>query len=288
MKRPAVLLTGVLFVLSFVLIGYRILWLNYPLFPPLPEEAWQLSMEADVKAEQGEVEVMIGFPASRSGQIVAEERITSGELNFNLLREDSNQIGVWSGSVGGERELVGYRATLLKNPEKPSRTGSPSVEPLPVIPYSGGTDSDEEAVAELGQTFSRGQTPGSDRNGKRPLEISFPGSGGPQCVVRDEGKARFSPCPRGSSPGIRSAGPDCRRTPAVGRSDHDPSDPGAGMDRGSVGERCSRKRRDLPSFRFFSPAHHGGVVGRPCVPWRSPRDPLDCDKTDYQPVADAY
>ena len=131
MKRPAVLLTVVLFVVSFVLIGYRILWLNYPLFPPLPEEAWQLSMEADVKAEQGEVEVMIGFPASRSGQIVAEERITSGALVFNLLRENSSQIGVWSGSAEGEGEWVGYRATLLKNPEKPSRTGLPSVEPLP-------------------------------------------------------------------------------------------------------------------------------------------------------------
>jgi hypothetical protein len=132
MKRPAVLLTVVLFALSFGLIGYRILWLNYPLFPPLPEQAWQLSMEAFVKADRGEVNVLIGFPTGRSEQIVAEERITSGELNFNLLREDSNQIGVWSGPVeGGER--IGYGATLLKNPERPSRTGPPSVGPIPPV-----------------------------------------------------------------------------------------------------------------------------------------------------------
>ena len=69
-------------------------------------------MEAHIKADQKEISVMIGLPYSHAGQIVVEERITSGELNFNLLREGPNQIGIWSGDVGPGEEVIRYRATI--------------------------------------------------------------------------------------------------------------------------------------------------------------------------------
>jgi hypothetical protein len=131
MKRPAVLLALALLLLSFLLISYRIIWLNYPLFPPTPEQAWQLSMEAYVEADQGAIDVSIGFPISHSGQIVAEERITSGNLIFNLLREGVNQIGIWSGTIEGEGEFIGYRAILLRNPQEPVKAQPPALEPYP-------------------------------------------------------------------------------------------------------------------------------------------------------------
>jgi hypothetical protein len=133
MKRPAVLLALGLLLLSFLFISYRILWLNYPLFPPTPEQAWQLSMEAYVEADRGEIDVSIGFPIRHSGQIVSEERITSGNLIFNLLREGANQIGAWSGSIEGEGEFIGYRASLFRNPQEPLKTQPPVLDPYPTV-----------------------------------------------------------------------------------------------------------------------------------------------------------
>ena len=97
MKRPAVLLAVALLLVSFALICYRIIWLKYPIFPAAPEKVWQLSMDAHVKGGDKETTVMIGVPYTHRGQLVAEERIRSGTLNFNLLREGLNQVGVWSG-----------------------------------------------------------------------------------------------------------------------------------------------------------------------------------------------
>ena len=99
MKRPALLLAVALLLLSFALMSYRILWLKYPIFPAAPEKVWQLSMDAYVKGGEKEATVMIGVPFTHRGQIVVEERIFSGTLSFNLLREGADQIGVWSGHI---------------------------------------------------------------------------------------------------------------------------------------------------------------------------------------------
>jgi hypothetical protein len=130
MKRSVLILALGLFLLSFVIIVYRILWLNYPFFPATPEEAWELSMTAYVKADQNEIEISVGFPMTHGGQIISEESITSGNLVFNLHREGENQIGVWSGHVE-EGERIGYRAAIFLNPEKLSKNESHSLEPFP-------------------------------------------------------------------------------------------------------------------------------------------------------------
>jgi hypothetical protein len=49
MKRPALLLAVALLILSVALVGYRILWLKYPILPAAPARVWQLSMDASIK-----------------------------------------------------------------------------------------------------------------------------------------------------------------------------------------------------------------------------------------------
>ena len=131
MKRPAVLLAVALLILPLALISYRILWLKYPIFPAAPEKVWQLSMDAHVKGVEKEATVMIGVPYTHRGQIVAEERIFSGTLGFNLLREGPNQIGVWSGTLSPRGEVIGYRATIKVQPQHLFKTKPPALGPYP-------------------------------------------------------------------------------------------------------------------------------------------------------------
>jgi hypothetical protein len=131
MKRPAVLLAVALLLISLALICYRIIWLNYPVFPAAPEKVWHLSIDAHVKGGEKETTVMIGVPYTHKGQTVAEERIRSGLLSFNLLREGLNQIGVWSGTLGFEGATIGYSAIIRVQPQRPSKTKSPTLEPYP-------------------------------------------------------------------------------------------------------------------------------------------------------------
>jgi hypothetical protein len=143
MKRPAVLLVVVLLFISFALICYRIIWLKYPIFPAAPEKVWQLSIDAYVKGGEKETTVMIGVPYTHKGQTVAEERIRSGILSFNLLREGFNQIGVWAGTLGFEGATIGYSATIRVRPQRPSKTKSPTLEPYPP-----NVDKEEQALAK--------------------------------------------------------------------------------------------------------------------------------------------
>ena len=103
MKHTAVMLAVALLLLSAALIVYRIIWLGYPVLPTVAGKAWQVSMDAYVKADQQKVKVMIGLPFSYGERMVVEERIHSGTLDFNLLRQGPNQIGVWSGTPVQER-----------------------------------------------------------------------------------------------------------------------------------------------------------------------------------------
>jgi hypothetical protein len=131
MKRPAVLLAVALLLLSFALISYRVIWLKYPIFPAAPEKVWQFIMDAHIKGGEKEAKVMIGVPYTHRGQVVAEERIRSGTLSFNLLREGLNQIGVWEGTLGPEGGTIGYSATLQVQPQRSFKTKPPGLAPYP-------------------------------------------------------------------------------------------------------------------------------------------------------------
>jgi hypothetical protein len=131
MKRPAIVLVVGLLLLSFAFISYRIIWLGYPIFPTAPGKTWQVSMDAHVKAAEKEIAVMIGLPYTHVGGIVVEERIYSGKLNFNLLHEGHNQIGVWSGAIGPGEEVITYRATIHTPPQYSYKAKPPNLEPYP-------------------------------------------------------------------------------------------------------------------------------------------------------------
>ena len=86
MKRPALLLAVALLILSVALIGYRILWLKYPILPAAPARVWQLSMDASIKGGEKETTALIGLPSTQRGQLVVDEHFHPGTLSFNLLR----------------------------------------------------------------------------------------------------------------------------------------------------------------------------------------------------------
>lgn len=131
MKHTAVLLAVALLLLSAALIVYRIIWLGYPVLPTVAGKAWQVSMDAYVKADKQEAKVMIGLPFSYGERMVVEERVHSGTLSFNLLREGPNQMGVWSGSPGTGEEVIHYSATLLFRPKRVANIKPPELEPYP-------------------------------------------------------------------------------------------------------------------------------------------------------------
>ena len=133
MKHSAVWLAVALFLLSSLMISYRIVGLGYPLLPTAPGKAWQLSMDAHVTSDEDqEITVMIGLPDNHTGRIVTEERIASGSLTFNLLHEGPNQIGVWSGAVGREGKNITYRGTILVGDQHPSKPLPPKLESYPL------------------------------------------------------------------------------------------------------------------------------------------------------------
>jgi hypothetical protein len=135
MKRPSLWLAVALFLVSFSLIGYRVFRLGYPLLPTSPARAWGLAMEIFFEPAKGngkEIEIRAGLPESRSGQTVIEQRDQSGSLQFNLMPEGLNQIGVWSGNPEGER-VLSYRATVLLNPKRLAKPKPPGPESFPAI-----------------------------------------------------------------------------------------------------------------------------------------------------------
>jgi hypothetical protein len=88
-------------------------------------------MDAHVKTDGEEAIVRIGLPTTYGERMVVEERIHSGTLSFNLLRQGSNQIGVWSGLPGAGEEVIQYSATLLFRPKRSAVISSPDLEPYP-------------------------------------------------------------------------------------------------------------------------------------------------------------
>ncbi len=174
MKRPAILLVVALLLISFAVISYRVIWLKYPILPPAPAKVWQLSMEAHVKGGEKETSAMIGLPSARRGQLVAEERIHSGTLNFSLLREGANRIGVWSGAVGPKDEVIGYSTTIQVKPPRAFKNRTPPLEPYP--PNVGKNDQAfiRRSGGEMGSPPAGGSTSKSSRSDERILGNTTP------------------------------------------------------------------------------------------------------------------
>jgi hypothetical protein len=116
LKRPAATLAAFLLLVSAALIAYRIVWLKYPVFPTIPGITWQVVMEAKIRGSEDGVQVEIGLPYGRLQRTILSEEITSGLLDFDLIRDGANRIGVWSGEMDQQEEFIGYRVTILVRP----------------------------------------------------------------------------------------------------------------------------------------------------------------------------
>lgn len=145
MKRPALILAATLFSLAFILAAYRIINLGYPIFPMAPGQTWQLTMEVTIKPGLGESQVSLGLPLQHKGKIVIEESFSSGTFGFNLLNEDSNRVGVWSGTGKEENEEFQYRATILSSPKRSITDQAPNdFQSHVFVP-----DEDQEMIRDL-------------------------------------------------------------------------------------------------------------------------------------------
>lgn len=144
------MIAAVLIVLCAVLIAYRVIRLDYPLFPSASVKVWQLTIEARLKPNEKGITVKMGIPAGRGTQMVTEERITSGRLNFYLLREGTDHMGVWRGDTGPEGALINYRASILIRP-----AGSFRVRTMEPGPYPASfSEADQKLAARLAAGWS--------------------------------------------------------------------------------------------------------------------------------------
>ena len=134
MKHTAVVLAVALLLLSAALISYRVIWLGYPVLPTAPGKAWQVSMDAHVKADKKEATVMIGLPAQLRGE--------NGRGRTDQFRNPQLQ----SSPAGAEpdRRLVGNSRrgrggdSLQRNPSLSAETGCQHRSPLILSPIRRG------------------------------------------------------------------------------------------------------------------------------------------------------
>lgn len=130
MRHPALWLALALVALSGTLIAYRIGWLKYPVFPTAPGHAWQLTIDARIKPDpkDKEASAIIALPSEHTGRMLMEERTGSEALNFSIIREGANRIGIWSGTAGEEEQSLTYRSIVLIRPQRTPRAQIPTLK----------------------------------------------------------------------------------------------------------------------------------------------------------------
>lgn len=143
MRRPGVLPAVALFLLTLVLVLYRIIWLGYPVLPVAKGQTWQLLVNAHVTPKDEQSELFLALPSEQIGNMVVEERILSGTYAFYILTEGSNRFGVWSGVGVTSPGEITYRATIHSLPRRSAALQSPLLSPFPPA-----LSSEERTLAE--------------------------------------------------------------------------------------------------------------------------------------------
>lgn len=132
MKSPAIKLAVVLLVISTALITYRIVWLEYPLFPTAPGQTWRVSFEAGLKPGADGIQVEVGLPQDDAARRILSEETVSGLLDLDIVRNDPNRFAVWSGLVKDEI-FAAYRASILVQPTVPRPNKPPQLPDYSVM-----------------------------------------------------------------------------------------------------------------------------------------------------------
>jgi len=119
LKRPLYLVLAVLLLIPTLTIGYRLIWLQYPLLPALPSGVWQFSVKADIKGGEKGLRIAVAVPLNDEDvQTVFDEQIASGALDFSLARHDVNRVGIWSSQADNLQDSISYVAQLLLRKRK--------------------------------------------------------------------------------------------------------------------------------------------------------------------------
>ncbi len=91
-----------LFILPAALIGYRVIFLGYPLVPTIPGKAFKVTFEAALRGTPGqETSLRVALPGNQEGLSVAEEHSLSGILNFGILLDRETRWGSLVRTTGG-------------------------------------------------------------------------------------------------------------------------------------------------------------------------------------------
>ncbi len=115
MKDKAFYLSGLLLLITAILVGYRVIYLHYPLFPSAKVKAWRIFTELYFQPDSigKPVSVRIALPQNRSDQSLIDERFISGDMEIDLVTEREGRFGQWSGVIAKKEEYVGYEATVV-------------------------------------------------------------------------------------------------------------------------------------------------------------------------------
>jgi len=107
-------LVALLFILPATLIGYRVLFMGYPLLPTIPGKAFKVIFEAALRGTPGqETSLRVALPGDQERLLVIEEQSLSGILSFSILSDKGTRWGIWSGQLEQPQELISYGALLV-------------------------------------------------------------------------------------------------------------------------------------------------------------------------------
>ena len=113
MRRSLFVLVSALLLIPALTIAYRVIWLQYPLVPTLPGRVWQFAVRADVRGGGKGTLVAMALPAPDGTRTVFDEQIGSGALDFTLIRDGVDRIGIWSMPERTEPGSIHYSARIL-------------------------------------------------------------------------------------------------------------------------------------------------------------------------------
>ncbi|KPK40296.1 MAG: hypothetical protein AMJ69_02795 [Gammaproteobacteria bacterium SG8_47] len=110
-NRSLYTLVAILVACALLMVGYKVLVLQFPLLPDTEVDAWDIEVGLSFVAQGGPVKVTLYQPRQGSPYAIVDERFVSQGFGFSSRRVDGNRQVVWSArNLRGEQFLY-YRAT---------------------------------------------------------------------------------------------------------------------------------------------------------------------------------
>ena len=149
MSRAVLLTAAILCVLGLIPLVAKIAVYDMPIAPTDTRGLWQVELRISVGGNGRRGRVTAQLPASDVGQVIFDERSSSDRLVFAIRADEKERLGVWSGWLEGNHEIVYEFRVQAFGFEAP----------LPPGPLSSPPDSVREAFGEAqGGEHSTGAT----------------------------------------------------------------------------------------------------------------------------------